>query len=175
MADMYVSWEEYHETIEQLAVIIDRSLWQFNQIVCLAKGGLRPGDVLCRLFHKPLAIGFTSSYGGKDNSIRAQLKISNTLTMTTPSLGSHVLLVDDLADSGITLQETIKWLKSNYPRDIQEIRTAVLWYKGVSIVKPDYYVHYLPHSPWIHQPFEYYEKITPRDLNVKFVNTNQAP
>lgn len=175
MADLYVSWEEYHRTIENLAVIIDRSGWQFDQIICLAKGGLRVGDILARLFGQPLAIGFTSSYGGKDNSVRGELKMSTHLAMTTSSLGSHVLLVDDLADSGITLQETVKWLKSNFSENIQEIRTAVLWYKGVSIVKPDYYVHYLPDSPWIHQPFEYYEKITPQELNNMLINTKRTP
>ncbi|MFN7557683.1 MAG: phosphoribosyltransferase, partial [Microcystis sp.] len=29
---------------------------------------------------------------------------------------------------------------------------------------PDYYVEYYPDNPWIHQPFERYELITPQDL-----------
>lgn len=39
MADLYVDWDEYHRTIEQLAIAIYESGWQFNQILCLAKGG----------------------------------------------------------------------------------------------------------------------------------------
>ena len=40
-----------------------------------------------------------------------------------------------------------------------DIRTAVVWYKGCSVFKPDYYVEYLADSPWIHQPFEDYDGI----------------
>lgn len=162
MSDVDISWDQYHHLIEQLAVQIDRSGWQFDQIVCLAKGGLRIGDILCRLFRQPLAILYASSYGGKNNQIRGELSISSHLAMTTDTLGHHVLLVDDLVDSGITLQKTAAWLQQNYA--IAELKTAVIWYKAASIVKPDYYITYYPDNPWIHQPFERYELITPKDL-----------
>ena len=161
---LYVTWEEYHRTIEALAVQIYRSGWEFNQIVCLAKGGLRVGDILCRLYDVPLAIVAAASSGGEQNRERGQLVFGKNLTMTTPSLGDRVLIVDDLVDSGITLRESLGWLKSHTEVEIQEIRTAVLWYKAVSVFKPDYYVQYLEHSPWIHQPFEPYEYQTPADL-----------
>lgn len=164
MSDLYVSWEEYHRLIERLAVQIDRSGWQFDQIVCLAKGGLRVGDILCRLFRKPLAILYASSYGGTDNQIRGELKISANLAMTTETLGKRVLLVDDLADSGITLEKSLGWIAEHY--SIDEIRSGVIWCKGSSVIKPDYYVEFLPDNPWIHQPFERYERITPKDLEV---------
>jgi hypothetical protein len=32
------------------------------------------------------------------------------------------------------------------------------------VIKPDYYVDYLPDNPWIHQPFERYEDMKPSDL-----------
>ena len=84
--------------------------------------------------------------------------------MTTEKMGNRILLADDLADSGVTLQETINWLKNKFPDEVQEVRTAVIWYKGTSVIQPDYYVEFLPDSPWIHQPFERYEIITPADL-----------
>jgi hypoxanthine phosphoribosyltransferase len=67
-----------------------------------------------------------------------------------------VLLADDLVDSGETLQAVLPELKRRYPK-IEELRTAVLWYKAVSVYRPDYYVEHLEDSPWIHQPFESYE------------------
>jgi hypoxanthine phosphoribosyltransferase len=45
---LYVSWDEYHMLIERLALKIHASGWQFDQILCLARGGMRPGDVLSR-------------------------------------------------------------------------------------------------------------------------------
>jgi hypoxanthine phosphoribosyltransferase len=77
--------------------------------------------------------------------------------MTTAKLGSRVLLVDDLVDSGATLSRTLQWLKQHDVYEIEAIETAVIWYKACSEIVPDYYVDYLPDSPWIHQPFEIYE------------------
>ncbi|NJL48862.1 MAG: phosphoribosyltransferase, partial [Leptolyngbyaceae cyanobacterium SM2_5_2] len=153
MADFHVSWDDYHRDIEKLAIQIYVSGWEFNQIVCLAKGGLRVGDVLCRLFDAPLAILSTASYGGTDGRTRGTITFSRDLSMTTAGLGSRVLLVDDLVDSGHSLDRSISWLKHKYGFYIEEIRTAVLWYKAASFIEPDYYVVHLPDNPWIHQPF----------------------
>ncbi len=167
MTDLYVTWSEYHHKIETLAVKVYKSDWQFNQIVCLAKGGLRVGDVFCRLYRQPLAILSTASYGGKDNRDRGQIKLSEHLSMVQP-LGDRILLVDDLVDSGISLIEALNWLKTKYGENITEIRTAVIWYKSTSTKTPDYYVDYLPNNPWIHQPFENYEQTSISELATQF-------
>jgi hypothetical protein len=113
---------------------------------------------------KPLAILVASSYGGPENRVRGAITFSRHLAMTTEGLGSRVLLVDDLVESGISLRESINWLQHHYGDDIEEIRTGVLWYKDCSVITPDYYVDYLPDNPWIHQPFERYERMNPSDL-----------
>jgi uncharacterized protein len=164
LQDISISWSDYHHKIEILAVKIHQSGWEFNQIVCLAKGGLRVGDVLARLFDLPLAILAVSAYGGPGNQVRGGLTFSRELTMTTANLGSRVLLIDDLVDSGSTLERSRLWLDRHYGFYIQELRTAVLWYKKCSEITPDYYVDYLEGNPWIHQPFECYETLTPAAL-----------
>ncbi len=136
MSELYISWDEYHQAIELLAAKINRSQANFNQIICLARGGLRVGDILSRIFHQPLAILATSSYHD-ETCKRGKLSIANHLTMTADRLGDRVLLVDDLVDSGITLQQTILWLRDRYP-EITTIETAVIWYKDCSIWIPDY-------------------------------------
>jgi uncharacterized protein len=162
--DLYISWDAYHHTIEKLAITLHQSEWTFNQIVCLAKGGLRVGDTLARLFDVPLAILAASSYGGANNQVRSSITFGRDLTMTTANLGNRILVVDDLVDSGITLKKSLIWLDRQYGFYIEEVRTAVLWYKACSECIPDYYVDYLPHNPWIHQPFEKYERWTPLEL-----------
>ncbi|WP_299484795.1 phosphoribosyltransferase family protein [Acaryochloris sp. IP29b_bin.137] len=167
MADLYVSWSEYHQQIEQLAALIYQSGWQFNQIICLARGGLRVGDVLSRIYQQPLAILATSSYGGTNGQERHQWTASQEMTFTT-HLGNRILLVDDLVDSGITLEQTLIWLKQRYGPDIEDIRTAVLWYKACSKIEPHFFVKYLAENPWIHQPFESYEAIDIEALSQKY-------
>ena len=157
MSDLHVTWDDYHHLIESLALQVHASGWELNQIVCLAKGGLRVGDILCRLFDVPLAILSTASYGGEDNRTRGAITFSHDLSMTTAALGNRVLLVDDLVDSGVSLEKSISWLQHRYGFYIDEMRTAVLWYKACSSIQPDYYGQYLADNPWVHQPFEKYE------------------
>jgi len=88
--------------------------------------------------------------------------------MTTANLGSRILLVDDLVDSGQSLERSILWLQHKYGFYIDEVRTAVLWHKESSSVTPDYAVHHLKDNPWIHQPFEQYEEMGWDDLASKF-------
>jgi len=163
MADLYVTWPDYHNAIERLAIAVHQSGWPFNQIVCIARGGLRVGDTLSRIFKLPLAVISTQSYGGEAGKERGKLTVAKHMTMTTPTLGDRVLLVDDLVDSGATLDVVKQHLLDTYPT-IVDIRTAVLWYKACSTCAPDYYVHFLAESPWIHQPFEPYELMSVSEL-----------
>ena len=109
------------------------------------------------------------SYHGDSDDIKnqqGQFTFSRDLAKTTPNLGSHVLLVDDLADSGKTLIKSIKWLEHFYGFYFEEkIKTAVIWHKSTSKFKPDYSVNYLKDSPWIHMPFEKYETTNIKDFN----------
>jgi uncharacterized protein len=163
MSDLYVTWDQYHGAIERLAGQVHTSGWEFNQIVCIARGGLRVGDTLSRIFKTPLAIIFTQSYVENAGTVRGEIVISTHLAMTTPGLGDRALLVDDLVDTGVTLEIVQAHLLQNFP-NVKEIRTAVLWQKQRSTFQPDYRVEYLADNPWIHQPFEVYDLMTADDL-----------
>ncbi len=164
--DLYVSWDEYHMLIERLALKIDHSGWQFDQILCLARGGMRPGDVLSRIFNQPLAIMATSSYRAEAGTIQGRLDMAKYITLPKGELAGRVLLVDDLSDSGITLRAVVERLRGM--PSISELRSAVIWNKGLSTYTPDYFVELLPTSPWIHQPFEEYDDLGPEGLAKKF-------
>jgi len=79
-------------------------------------------------------------------------------------LGSKVLLVDDLADSGRTLEKCVKWLEHYEGFFIDELKTATVWTKGLSTFTPDYFIEFLTNNPWIHQPFEKYETMIVEEL-----------
>lgn len=164
---LYVSYDEYHNLIEKLAIKIHQSGWEFDTILCLARGGMRPGDILSRIFDKPLAIMSTSSYRAEAATVQGNLDVARYITTPKGEIAGKVLLVDDLADSGHTLKVVIDTLRSNYS-PITELRSAVIWTKGVSTFQPDYSVDLLPTNPWIHQPFENYDSTRPADLLAKW-------
>jgi uncharacterized protein len=161
-----VSWDEYNTLVERLALQIHESGWRFNQVICIARGGLRVGDVLSRIYELPLAILSTNSYSAEGGTVRGQLIMAEHMTMTAPRLGDRVLLVDDMVDSGHTLDAVHKELPQRFPH-ITDIRTAVVWYKACSVFKPDYFVSHLPDNPWIHQPFEVYDTLRADGLKAR--------
>ena len=92
---LYVSYDEYHNLIEKLAIKVHQSGWQFDTILCLARGGMRPGDILSRIFDKPLAIMSTSSYRAEAGTIQGRLDMAKYITMPKGELAGRVLLVND--------------------------------------------------------------------------------
>lgn len=161
--DLWVSWDQYHRLIEKLALQVHQSGWSFDQIVCLARGGVRIGDVLSRIFDVPLGILATSSYREAAGTVQGTLDIAQFITITRGTLSGKVLLVDDMVDTGLTFDRVHQHLLKQF-KEIGEMKTAVLWFKGHSTVTPDYYVQHLPTNPWIHQPFEDYDSLRPYQL-----------
>ena len=161
--DIRVDWETYHLLIERLIVLVHQSGWKFDQILCLARGGLRVGDVFSRVFGLPLAVLATSSYREQAGHTQGELEIASFITMPQGTLKGRVLLLDDLVDSGETLAGVQDHLLRTYP-SIESIKTAVLWYKACSKVEPDFFVEKVSANSWIHQPFEIYDGRSPQDL-----------
>ena len=164
---LYVSYVEYHNLIEKLAIKVHQSGWEFDTILCLARGGMRPGDILSRIFEKPLAIMSTSSYRAQAGTVQGHLDIAKYITTPQGEIAGRVLLVDDLADSGHTLQSVIAMLRQRYPA-ISDLRSAVIWTKALSTFQADYSVDFLATNPWIHQPFEQYDRLRPAELLAKW-------
>ena len=168
-SDLYVDWDEYHRLIERLCLLVHESNWRFDSLLCLARGGLRVGDVISRIYDVPLAILAASSYRAASGTRQGQLDIGEYITMTSDMLSGNLLLIDDLVDSGVTLARVVDHLKSRYPA-VEEVRTAVIWYKACSTFKPDYFVEHLPMNPWIHQPFEVYDAMGVEKLAERLQN-----
>ena len=79
---------------------------------------------------------------------------------------SRVLLIDDLSDTGLTLNKSIEWLRNYAPTKnfIQEVKTACLWKKKSSTFEPDFCPIKLDSDPWIVQPTEHYEELSIEEI-----------
>ncbi len=160
MEHVYVSWSEYVDLCERLVARVTASGWKFDSLLCLARGGMRPGDLFSRIYNSmPLAVLTTSSYRAAAGTIQGDLDIARYITGMS-DLHGKLLLVDDLCDSGKTVVKVIEHLKESYPR-ITEVKTATIWVKKSSVIVPDYYVVKYDDNPWIHQPFEFYDDFGP--------------
>jgi hypoxanthine phosphoribosyltransferase len=151
MNERKVGWDEYYSLIKKLHKNIEAEFMEhdFDQILCLARGGLVIGDALNRLLDLPLSILFTSSY--RINKKRHELFIDNQIAKQNNVMGKRILLVDDLVDSGVTLKGVSDLLKNE---GIEYVKSAVLWKKESSIISPDFFVELMGEDEWIIQPFE---------------------
>lgn len=156
MTDLFVTQEEYDDLVEQLVLKVADDGYKFDTILCLARGGMRVGDIFSRVHDMPLAILATSSYRQAAGKQQGDLDIAQFITKTGGEIAGRMLLVDDMVDSGKTLEQVVHHLKQQYPA-ITEIRVAVLWWKSHSVYTPDYWCEFLDNNPWIHQPFERYD------------------
>jgi len=123
---LHISWQQYNILVERLALQVYESAWRFNQVICIARGGLRVGDVLSRIYELPLAILSTHSYTAEGGKLRGQLVIAEHMTMTAPRLGDRVLLVDDMVDSGHTLAAVDKEVEAGNAR-LSRIEQIKAW------------------------------------------------
>ena len=78
MSDISYTWEEYIDLNEKLVAMVAKSGWQFDSILCLSRGGMRPGDFFSRVYDMPLAVLATSSYREAKGTVQSPPGTSNT-------------------------------------------------------------------------------------------------
>lgn len=155
---IHVAWGEYFALLEKLFNVIRDSGFKPKQVICIARGGLIPGDLASRFFRVPLAVLSVASYPDHTTA-QEEMHFSRDLTTARPLNRSGILVIDDLTESGKTLAETVKWLAHWYSIPSEEIRTAVIWHKSWSKLVPDFYAEVIREGssgerPWIIQPQE---------------------
>jgi len=105
--------------IRELAVEINRDYaGKELLVICILRGGVMFLTDLIRHIEVPLAIEFmaVSSYGTGVRSSQGDVRI--TLDLNTNIYGRHVIIVEDIIDSGHTLSSVIDLLKTRDPASI---------------------------------------------------------
>ena len=168
MADkLIISFEEYTKIVEKLAIEIHKS-YQPTVLVGIMRGAAPIIDILSRILKLPIAYIVIQSYSGKGIEDK-QGKLMFAREISSLAINedfNKVLLIDDLSDTGLTLNKSIEWLKNYGPTKefVKEIRTACLWKKKSSIFEPDFCSVKLDSDPWIVQPTEHYEEISIEEI-----------
>ena len=160
---LIISFDEYLDTVEKLAIDVNKS-FKPTVLVGIMRGGAQIIDILSRIFKLPTAYIVIQSYSGKGTEDRqGELIFAREISSIASEKDfEKVLLVDDLSDTGLTLNKSIDWLKKYEPvkNYIKDIKTACLWKKKSSKFNPDYCPVMLNSDPWIVQPTEHYEELS---------------
>ena len=164
MADkLIITFDQYTKIVEKLAVEIHKS-YNPTVLVGIMRGAAPILDILSRILKLPIAYIVIQSYSGEGmEDKQGELMFAREISSLASSEDfNKVLLIDDLSDTGLTLNKSIEWLK-NYSQTkdfIKEFKTACLWKKKSSTFEPDFCPVRLDSDPWIVQPTEHYEEIS---------------
>lgn len=145
-----VSWKTYHETAQKLAATVLDHTESIDQIVAISRGGLTLGHLLTDLLRIPISIITIQSYTDIQTSGEAVLtaKLQNSIKH------KHILLVDDVSDSGKTMKRAVKYVTR---AGAKKITTVTMFYKPHSVFRPDYFARLT--TKWIIFPYEPIEMI----------------
>jgi uncharacterized protein len=168
MADkLIITFEQYTKIVEKLAIEIHKN-YKPTVLVGIMRGAAPILDILSRILKLPIAYIVIQSYSGKGmEDKQGQLMFSREISSLAENKDFHkVLLIDDLSDTGLTLNKSIEWLKKYEPiKDyIKEVKTACLWKKKSSTFEPDFCPVKLHSDPWIVQPTEHYEELSMEEI-----------
>ncbi len=155
---LILTWKKIHEASLKLASEITKERLEIDLIV----GILRGGYIVARILGDMLGtenIGVVEVKFYKGIEERAERPII-TQPLTADVKGKNVLVVDDVVDSGRTLEIVTEQVRL---RGARSVRTAVLFYKPKSIIRPDFFAQET--SEWVVFPWELCEFI--RELRVR--------
>lgn len=155
---LILTWRKINEAILRLAQNIISEGLETDLIV----GILRGGYIVARILSDMIGtdnIGVVEVKFYKGIEERAERPII-TQPLTVDVKGKNVLIVDDVVDSGRTLEIVTEQVRL---RGAKSVRTAVLFYKPKSIIKPDFYAQEV--REWVVFPWELCEFI--RELKIR--------
>jgi len=141
---MVMSWHDVEKAIVALANTI-RQEFDPDIIVGVARGGLIPAVRLSHLLgDKLMQVIHLRYYAGVN--LR---KEKPELLADVDELKGKVLVVDDVADTGASLEFVVNHLKK---KGVKEMRVATIAWKPKARVKPDFFVYET--DKWIVFPWE---------------------
>ena len=130
---------------------IQRSGENFTHIVGVSRGGLVPAVKMSHRLGAPLVLtNYSSSKGNGDDKLTGTFKILEP-DGAPINASSKVLIVDDICDSGHTLEELVWHLQELTPH----VHTACLHHRLTAIMTPDFIGRVLSEDDgWVIYPWE---------------------
>jgi len=148
---LFISWEQIEIDCLKASKKIKKPV---DVVVAITKGGLPIAAIIANKYlnHPPVITLQIKEIvaEGKANYQTKTIQIVAPLN-PFPLHRKHILIVDDVADSGKTLKATVKLIKTKKPKSIT---TLCLHYKSRTSVKPNIYVNKVRSQTWIVYPWE---------------------
>jgi len=154
-----LSWNQIYSFILDLANVIQNSGFVPDLIVGVSRGGWIPARIFSDLLGNTNLDSVATKFYVGINETKQEPKITQEMYGSVE--GKKILLVDDLVDSGKSLNLVISYLKN---KGASEVKTVTLYHKPGSIIIPNYFIKET--VAWIVFPWDHKENV--RNLFNKF-------
>ena len=149
-----LGWDEFGQASRDLAQTIVDDGFQVDVVVAIARGGLLlAGSIAYALGAKSCGALNVEFYTGVGERLPDPIVLPPMLDEASLA-GKRVLLVDDVSDSGRTLDMVVQLLKGSGV----DVRSIVLYTKPGTVHEPDYTWRRTPH--WITFPWSALPPVT---------------
>ena len=129
-----LTWAGFGEAAKDLAVQVAASGFRPDCVIAVARGGLLPAGALTYMLGVKLTDAINVEFYTDVHQTLPDPILLAPMLDTDAIAGQRLLVVDDVADSGRTLQTVVRLLRG-FGADL---RTAVLYTKPTTLVAPDF-------------------------------------
>lgn len=154
------NWHDIYNILLELARTIKQNQILPEIIVGVSRGGWLPARILSDLLDIPQLTSIRIEFYSEINQPNREPIITQPVPL--PLHNKRVLLVDDITDSGKSLQLA----KIELGKTADKIYTLTLYHKPWSCLTPDFY--FIETSKWVIFPWEYHESV--KTLATRMIN-----
>lgn len=170
--EYYFTYTQMHRLVEKLSHKITASGFDPDFMIAIGTGGFIPARILkIYINRKVLTVGL-SYYDENDNRMEELRRIQWLDDDKEKLRGKNVLLVDEVNDSGGTLEYTLKELLKCDPKEIAVVVLHDKKKDKLGTIPPEitkYFVGEYTKDGWIHYPWESSDIDKQNYLAAKFV------
>jgi hypoxanthine phosphoribosyltransferase len=129
-----LTWSDFGLASREVAIAMAQDGFRPNLILAIARGGLfLAGSLGYALSVKNLHVMNVEYYTGVNERLELPVVLP-PVPQPVDLRGAHVLVADDVADTGATLREVLDFCAEH----VAEVRSAVIYSKPTSTVRADY-------------------------------------
>ena len=139
---LFITWEEYLQDCLTLVKKIQENAQPFNGIVAIARGGLVTAGIMAPMLNIRLVESLCLESYSEDGKRGKMIQHNDPVIEVCPE---DFLVIDDLVDSGYTI---------NHTNNLGLINSAVLYRKSNTEFEPTFFARELPAEKWIVFPWE---------------------
>lgn len=123
-------------------------------IIAIGRGGYVPARIVCDFMLHEMLTSIKIEHRGIAGKKKEKMTVVFPLSIDVS--GKKILIIDDVTDTGDTLEAAVKYVGTFGPA---EIRTGVLQHKECSSFRPDFYAEYVSEWRWIVYSWARHEEV----------------